>query len=155
MVYSTRQFVLCLTLCYFVLVFSVLLALWLPSLGKRELILVLFVCLFDLCLFCFVGFLFLLVSWKGCGLWMWRSLDFTLTFFKIQNGLHNFNNYVVNKPGMWWCSTSSQEKTSNVMMLLVHKPLQSKLPFYLLSFCSFLSCISTFFCSKIWLVILT
>ena len=49
-------------------VFSVLLALRLPRLGKRELILVLFVCLIDLCLFGFVGFLFLLVSGKGCGL---------------------------------------------------------------------------------------
>ena len=46
------------------LCFSVLLALRLPRLGKRELILVLFVNLFDLCLFGFVGFLFLLVS--GC-----------------------------------------------------------------------------------------
>ena len=44
------------------------LALRLPRLGKRELILVLFVLLFDLCLFGFVGFLFLLVSGKGCGL---------------------------------------------------------------------------------------
>ena len=48
------------------LCFLVLLALRLPRLGKRELILVLFVCLFDLCLFGFVGFLFLLVSVKGC-----------------------------------------------------------------------------------------
>ena len=48
--------------------FSVFLALRLPRLGKRELILVLFVCLFDLCSFGFVGFLFLLVSGKGCGL---------------------------------------------------------------------------------------
>ena len=48
--------------------FSVLLALRLPRLGKRELILALFVRLFDLCLFGFVGFLFLLVSGKGCGL---------------------------------------------------------------------------------------
>ena len=47
---------------------SVLLALRLPRLGKRELILVLFVRLFDLRLFGFVGFLFLLVSGKGCGL---------------------------------------------------------------------------------------
>ena len=61
--------------------FSVLLALWLPRLGKRELILVLFVRLFDLCLFGFVSFLFLLVSGKGCGLWLWHSLDFSLTFF--------------------------------------------------------------------------
>ena len=50
------------------LCFSVLLVLRLPRLGKRELILVLFVHLFDLCLFGFVGFLFLLVSGKGCGL---------------------------------------------------------------------------------------
>ena len=47
--------------------FSVLLALQLPRLGKRELILVLFVRLFDLRLFGFVCFLFL-VSGKGCGL---------------------------------------------------------------------------------------
>ena len=50
------------------LCFSVLLPLRLPRLEKRELILVLFVRLFDLCLFGFVGFLFLLVSWKGCDL---------------------------------------------------------------------------------------
>ena len=50
------------------LCFSVLLALQLPRLGKRELILVLFVRLFDVCLFGIVGFLFLLVSGKGCGL---------------------------------------------------------------------------------------
>ena len=48
--------------------FSVLLALRLPRLGKRDLILVLFVRLFDLRLFGFVCFLFLLVSGKGCGL---------------------------------------------------------------------------------------
>ena len=47
------------------LCFSVHLALRLPRLGKRELILVLSVHLFDLCLFGFVGFLFLLVSGKG------------------------------------------------------------------------------------------
>ena len=56
------------------LCFSVLLAL---------LILVLFVRLFDLCLFGFIGFLFLLVSGKGCGLWLWHSLEFSLTFFWI------------------------------------------------------------------------
>ena len=50
------------------LCFIVLLVLRLPRLGKRELILVLFVRLFDLCLFGFVGFLFLLGSGKGCGL---------------------------------------------------------------------------------------
>ena len=55
--------------CVFLLLcFSVLLVLRLPRLGKRELILVLFVRLFDLCLFGFVDFLFLLESGKGCGL---------------------------------------------------------------------------------------
>ena len=61
------------------LCFSVLIALSLPRLGKRELILVLFVRLFDLRLFGFVCFLFLLMSGKGCGLWLWHSLDFSLT----------------------------------------------------------------------------
>ena len=50
------------------LCFSVLLVLRLPRLGKNELILVLFVRLFGLCLFRFVGFLFLLGSGRGCGL---------------------------------------------------------------------------------------
>ena len=50
------------------LCFSVLLALRSPRLGKRELILALFVRLFDLRLFGFVCFLFLLVCGKGCGL---------------------------------------------------------------------------------------
>ena len=50
------------------LCFSVLLILRLPRLGKRELILVLFVRLFGLCLFRFVGFLFLSGSGKGCDL---------------------------------------------------------------------------------------
>ena len=51
------------------LCFSVLLALHLSRLGK-ELILVFFVRLYDLCLFgfVFVGFLFLLLSGNGCGL---------------------------------------------------------------------------------------
>ena len=65
------------------LCFSVLLVLRLPRLGKRELILVLFVHLFGLCLFRFVSFLFLLGSGKGFVLWLWHSLDFSLTFFDI------------------------------------------------------------------------
>ena len=65
------------------LCFSDLLALRLPRLGKRELILVFFVRLFDLRLFGFVCFLFLLVSELGCGLLFWHSLDFSLTFFHV------------------------------------------------------------------------
>ena len=50
------------------LCFSVLLALRLPRLGKRELILVFFVRFFDFRLFGFVCFRFLLMFGKGCGL---------------------------------------------------------------------------------------
>ena len=47
--------------------------------------LVLFVRLFDSCLFGFIGFLFLLVSGKGCGLWLWHSLDFFSYLFFLNN----------------------------------------------------------------------
>ena len=78
------------------LVFSVLLALRLPCLGKRELVLVLFVRLFNLRLFGFVCFLFLLVSRKGCGCGTpWTFLlpflltkennSVTVTFFSISS----------------------------------------------------------------------
>ena len=36
--------------------------------------------MFDLRLFGFVCILFLLMSGKGCGLWLWHPLDFSLTF---------------------------------------------------------------------------
>ena len=68
LVYSTRRFVYIFALCHLVPVFFSPLALRLPRLGKCEPILVLFVRLFDLRLFGFVCFLFLLVSEKGCGL---------------------------------------------------------------------------------------
>ena len=64
-VYSTRRFVLCLSVSFFFLCFSVLLVLRLPRLGKRELILVLFVRLIGLCLFRFVGFPLPLGVWDG------------------------------------------------------------------------------------------
>ena len=67
------------------LCFLVLLVLRLPRLGRGwGLVLVLFVRLFGLCLFRFFGFLFLVGSGKGCGLWLWHSLDFSLTFFPSQ-----------------------------------------------------------------------
>ena len=71
-VYSTRRFVLCLTLCHFVLVFFSPFSIAITSLGKERANLsdfrtfVRFVLGLDL--FGFVGFLFLLVSRKGCGL---------------------------------------------------------------------------------------
>ena len=104
MVYSTRRFVVYVFPCVILfLCFSVLLVLRLPRVGKRELILVLFVRLFDLCLFGFVGFLFLLGFGKGCGLRLWHSLDFSLTlfffffffFFFFANSKYAFNVLVV------------------------------------------------------------
>ena len=69
LIFSTRRFAVCLSVCHFVLVFfspfSILIT-SLGELGKRELILVFFVRLFDLCLFGFIGFLFLLGSGKSC-----------------------------------------------------------------------------------------
>ena len=72
------------------LCFSVLLVLRLPRLGKRELILVLIVRLFSLCLFRFVSFLFLLGSGKGCGLWVWHSLDVSLSIFAPKQGFQKY-----------------------------------------------------------------
>ena len=67
MVYSTRRFVLCLTLCYFVLAFLNPFSIAITSLGEERANLSAFR-LFDLRLFGLVCFLFLLVSAKGCGL---------------------------------------------------------------------------------------
>ena len=67
-VYSTRRFVLCLTMFYFVFVFFSSFSIAITSLGEERAKFSAFVRLFDLCFFGFVGFLFLLVSGKGCGL---------------------------------------------------------------------------------------
>ena len=81
-----RGDLLCLSMCHFVLVFLVLLVLQLTRLGKRELILVLFVRLFDLCLFGFVGFLFLLGSAVcDCGTPWTFLLPFVLAFKNFWN----------------------------------------------------------------------
>ena len=65
MVYSTRRFVVCLSMCHFVLVFFSPFSIAITSLGEERANLT---ALLDLCLFGFVGFLFLLGSGKGCGL---------------------------------------------------------------------------------------
>ena len=103
MVYSTRR-LFCLTLCHFVLVFFGPFGVAIASLGEGRADLgafrtfvwfvLVWICplLLDVweglrfvivivCLFGLVGFLFLLVSGRGCGLWLWRSLGFSLTFF--------------------------------------------------------------------------
>ena len=70
------------------LCFSVLLVLRLPRLGKRELILVLFVRLFGLCLFEFVGFLLLLGLGRAAVCDCGTPLTFLLPFF-FRNWLFN------------------------------------------------------------------
>ena len=82
-VYSSRHFVLWFAWCCFVLVFFGPLSIAMPRLGKRELILVLFLRLLDLRLFGFVCFLFLCVSGQGCGCDCGTSWTFLLPFCKI------------------------------------------------------------------------
>ena len=68
MAYSTRRFVVCLTLCHFIPVFFSPFSIAITSLGEERANLSAF-CAFDrFVLFGFVGFLFLLMSGKGCGL---------------------------------------------------------------------------------------
>ena len=98
------------------LCFSVLLVLRLPRLGKRELILVLFVRLFGLCLFRFVGFLFLLGSGKGCGLWLWHSWTFLLPFLDICN-------FVQSKRRLFW----GPWRTANHCKIWTKKPCSENL----------------------------
>ena len=68
MVYSTRRFVVCLSMCHFVLVYFSPFSIAITSLGEERANLSAFRTFVDLCLFGFVGFLFLLGSGKGCGL---------------------------------------------------------------------------------------
>ena len=68
MVDSTGRFVLSFALCYFVPVFFSHFSIAITSLGEERANLGAFGDLFDLRLFGFVRFLFLLVSWKGCSL---------------------------------------------------------------------------------------
>ena len=94
MVYSTCRFSLRMPYVILFLYYSVLLVLRLPRLGKRDLILLLFVRLFDLRLFGFVCFLFLLVSGMGCVFWLWHSLDFSLIFFYMWRFLCLFVSHI-------------------------------------------------------------
>ena len=67
-VYSTRRFVLCLALRYFVLVFFSPFSIAITSLGEERANLSAFRVCFDLRIFGFVCFLFLFVSWMGYSL---------------------------------------------------------------------------------------
>ena len=68
MVYSTRRFVVCLSVCHFVLVFFSPFSIAITSLGEERANLSAFRTFVRFGLFRFVGFLFLLGSGKGCGL---------------------------------------------------------------------------------------
>ena len=67
-VYSTRRFVVCLTMCHFALVFFSPFSIAVTSLGEERANLSAFRTFFRFVLVWIVGFLFLLVSGKGCGL---------------------------------------------------------------------------------------
>ena len=71
--------ILCLTLCHFVLVFFSPFSIAITSLGKERANLSAFRTFVRFVL----GFLLLLVSGKGCGLKLWHSLDFSLTFYSL------------------------------------------------------------------------
>ena len=68
LVYSTRRFVVCLSVCHFVLVFLSPFSITITSLWEERANLSAFRTFVRLCLFRFVGFLFLLGSGKDCGL---------------------------------------------------------------------------------------
>ena len=81
MVYSTRRFVVCLSVCYFVLVFFCPFSIAITSLGEERADLSAFRAFVRSVLVWICRFLFLLESGKGCGLRLWHYLDFSLTFF--------------------------------------------------------------------------
>ena len=77
MVYSTRQFVLCLNLCYFVLVFFSPFSIAITSLGEERANLSVFRTFDRFVLVWFYRFPLPLGVWEG----LWHSLYFSLTFF--------------------------------------------------------------------------
>ena len=81
MVYSTRRFVVCLCVCYFVLVFFSPFSSAIISLGEERANLSAFRTLVWSVLVWICRFPLPLGSGKGCGLWLWHSLDFSLIFF--------------------------------------------------------------------------
>ena len=68
MVYAARRYVVCLTLCHFVLLFFSPFSIAITSLGEERANLSAFRTFDRFVLVWFVGFLFLLMSGKGCGL---------------------------------------------------------------------------------------
>ena len=83
MVYSTRRFVLCLTLCYFVLVFFSPLSIAITSLGEERANLSAFRMFVRFALVWFCLFPLPLGVWEGLRSVIVHSLDFSLTFFML------------------------------------------------------------------------
>ena len=83
MVYSTRRFVLCLTLCYFVLVFFSPFSIAITSLGGEKANLSAFSTFVQFVLVRFCQFPLPLGVWEGLRFvtLLWHSLDFSLTLF--------------------------------------------------------------------------
>ena len=121
-VYSSRRFVLSLALCYSVLVFFSPFSIVITSLGEERAILVLFVVFLDLCLFGFVCFLFLFLSWMGYGLLLWHSLYFSLTVFVIV-ALPGLFSYLFYMP-----------MTENVTLIHIRTQFSWSFIYYILSF---------------------
>ena len=94
MVYSTGRLVFSLALCYFVLVFFSPFSIAITSLGEERanlsVSLFFFVRLFDLRLFGFVCFLFLLVSWRAAACDCGTPWTFLLPFVKLIGCLDKF-----------------------------------------------------------------
>ena len=89
-VYSTRQFVVCLSMCHFVLVFFSPFSIAITSLGEERANLRVFVRLFGLCLFEFVGFLYLLGLGRAAVCDCSTPWTFLLPFFGIHWKRVNF-----------------------------------------------------------------
>ena len=95
MVYSTRRFVLCHTLCFLLVAFSPF-NIVITSLGEeRELISVLFVRLFDLRLFGLVCFLFLLCLGRAASCDCATLWTFLLPFFLFVSGHITFASFMI------------------------------------------------------------
>ena len=93
MVYSTRRFVLCLTLCYFVLVFFSPFNIAITSLGEERANLSAFCTFVRFVLVWFCLFPLPLDVWEGLRFVMWPSLDFSLNFLRVY--VQNLKNVII------------------------------------------------------------
>ena len=124
MAYSSRRFVVCLSMCHFVLVFFSPFSIAITSLGEeRELILVLFVRLFDLCLF---GFVLVWVCRFSLPLGVWEGLRFVIValpglfpylFFCPTQGRHMLLlSYIVKEPSKVFFSEAIRPRVNILRM---------------------------------------